>query len=122
MGSPDAELSILLVQDDEIAQLNQMYLHREGATNVIAFPMQEGAFSGINPGMMGDVVISVDTAIKEAEDSGMDAGERLDQLLVHGILHLFGYDHENDRAEALLMDAKSREMLGVLSRLDLESP
>lgn len=118
LGSPDSELSISLVGDDEIAHFNRMYLHREGPTNVIAFPMQEGPFSEINPGMVGDVVISVDTALKEAEDAGMDVGERFDELLVHGILHLFGYDHENDEAEARIMEAKSREMMDLLRRLD----
>ena len=65
LGSPDSELSILFLDDPQIAVLNKNYLQREGPTNVIAFPMREGAFAEINPDLLGDVVISLETAEKE---------------------------------------------------------
>jgi len=95
LDCPDGELSILIVDDAQIAQLNQQYFHRTGPTNVIAFPMQEGLFSDITPGLLGDVVISIDTAQREAALGAMDLATRFKELLVHGVLHLFGYDHEN---------------------------
>ncbi len=114
LGSPESELSIVIVGDSEIASLNSEYLHHEGPTNVIAFPMQEGEFSGINPGLLGDVVISIDTAEKESKVAGMDIEKRFDELLVHGILHLFGYDHVTDEGEAQIMEEKSHELLSLL--------
>lgn len=121
MGSPESELSILLVNDEEIAALNRQYLNREGPTNVIAFPMREGDFSDINPTLLGDVVISVETAFREAEAGEIEAEVRFDELLVHGILHLFGYDHEQEAEEALRMERKSEELLKLIGRRDVES-
>jgi len=111
LGHPDGELSILLVDDGQIAALNRAYLNREGATNVIAFPMQAGRFAYLSPQLLGDVVISVDTAWREAQKAGLDLEERLTQLIVHGLLHLCGYDHEHDPAGARRMAAKSRQLL-----------
>lgn len=114
LGAPEAELSLLIVSDEEIADLNKMYLDRSGPTNVIAFPMRDGAFSDVNPNLLGDVVISLDTAAREARACGMTIELRLDQLLVHGILHLFGFDHENKDTEARAMRKKEEELLRLL--------
>jgi len=102
------------VDDRRIAALNRRFLGREGPTNVIAFPMQEGRFSGLSPNLLGDVVISVDTAHREARAAGLALDERVTQLLVHGMLHLCGYDHEHDAAEARRMAAKSRALLAKI--------
>ncbi len=101
---PDAELSILLVDDQQIAQFNRDYLNRKGPTNVIAFPMRTGRFSEITPNLLGDVVISADTAHREGQSAGFSMQDRLDQLLIHGILHLCDYDHENTKTEARRME------------------
>jgi probable rRNA maturation factor len=111
LDSPDSELSILIVDDARIAELNQQYLNRSGPTNVIAFPMREGAFSDVTPDLLGDVVISVETAKKEGLSGGISVEERFEELLVHGILHLFGYDHEQDETEAAIMFKKSEDIL-----------
>lgn len=108
---PDAELSILIVDDQQIAQLNHQYLNREGPTNVIAFCMRQGQFSDITPTLLGDVVISADTAHREAQSAGISMQDRFDQLLIHGTLHLLGYDHENTKAEARRMEKKAEELL-----------
>ena len=114
LKSPEGEISILLVDDLQIAAMNRRFLGREGPTNVIAFPMQEGRFSGLSPNLLGDVVISVDTAHREARAAGLALDERVTQLLVHGMLHLCGYDHEHDAAEARRMAAKSRALLAKI--------
>ncbi len=116
MGSPESELSIVVVDDAEIASLNSEYLNHKGPTNVISFPMQEGEFSGVNPGLLGDVVISIDTAEKESRVAGIDIEERVDELLIHGILHLCGYDHVSDEGEAWIMEEKSQELLVLLRK------
>ena len=114
MDCPEAELSILIVDDQQIAQLNHQYLNREGPTNVIAFPMRRGPFSDIAPNLLGDVVISADTAKREAKSAGISTQDRFDQLLIHGTLHLLGYDHEHSAAEALKMEEKAHELLQLL--------
>ncbi len=121
MDYPEAELSILIVDDSQIADFNTHYLNREGPTNVIAFPMGEGDFSDINPNLLGDVVISVDTAEKEAYHAGISMLERFIQLLTHGILHLVGYDHTDDGEEAEKMTRISNDLL-VLLEVPMQYP
>ncbi|MEW6267636.1 MAG: rRNA maturation RNase YbeY [Thermodesulfobacteriota bacterium] len=119
MGCPEAELSIVLTDDDGIARLNLEYLGRPGPTNVIAFPMREGPFGDLNPGLLGDVVISVETARRQAEAGRLSGQEMLDFYLIHGILHLLGYDHEAGDEEAARMEAKTRELWRLLGRKPL---
>jgi probable rRNA maturation factor len=114
LGSPEGELSILLVDDATIAQLNRQYLSRSGPTNVIAFPMREGEFADVSPQLLGDVVISVDTAEREGNDAGIALEVRLEELLVHGILHLFGYDHEKNNADARVMAEKGTALMELI--------
>jgi probable rRNA maturation factor len=111
---PDAELSILIVDDQQITRLNQSYFNRKGPTNVISFPMREGRFSEIAPNLLGDVVISIETAWQEGQIGGLSLEERFDQLLIHGILHLVGYDHENTKSEARRMEKKAQELLEII--------
>jgi len=111
---PDGEISILLVDDPQIETLNQKYLNRQGPTNVIAFAMREGEFSHLTPHLLGDVVISMDTTAKEAQDAGLSMEHRFKELLIHGILHLFGYDHEDSEKEARRMEKKSQELLELI--------
>jgi probable rRNA maturation factor len=107
----DAELSVLIVDDPQITILNTKYLHRSGPTNVIAFPMHTDVFPNISPQLLGDVVISIETAAREGESFGIDMEERFIQLLVHGILHLVGYDHEKSDSQAENMEQKENEIL-----------
>ena len=111
LDSPDGEISIVLVDDPQIAVLNEKYLSRQGPTNVIAFAMREGEFSHLTPQLLGDVVISMQTAAAEARIAGVSLERRFRELLIHGILHLFGYDHERSEAEARRMDARSRKLM-----------
>jgi probable rRNA maturation factor len=113
---PDGQLSVLIVDDEQIAQLNMAYLQHTGPTNVISFPMQEGPFADVTPDLLGDVVISADTAHREAADAGMEMMERFNQLLIHGILHLVGYDHVHSAEEAEIMDQKSNELFNLIGK------
>jgi len=117
LGSPDAELSVVIVDDPHIAELNKRYLNRSGPTNVIAFPMRTGDFSDITPNLLGDVVISAETARQEAQAMGTRFSLRLYELLIHGVLHLFGYDHEKSEKESERMQQKSDELLGIIEGL-----
>jgi probable rRNA maturation factor len=115
---PDGEISILIVDDPQIEELNQQYLNRLGPTNVIAFAMREGEFSDLTPNLLGDVVISTDTAAKEAQMAATSMGRRFNELLVHGILHLMGYDHVTSEEDARVMEDKSREILALLNKYE----
>jgi len=114
LGSTDGELSILIVDDSQIEPLNRKYLGRQNATNVIAFPMRTDQFPNIQPELLGDVVISIETAAREGVIAGISTERRFVQLLVHGILHLFGYDHEGPEQEAKTMEQKSNEILKLI--------
>ncbi len=118
LDCPDGELSLLVVDDPQIAELNRKYLNRQGPTNVIAFPMRQGKFSNLTPQLLGDVVISVETAASEAKNSGISMPERFTQLLVHGVLHLFGYDHEESKQQARKMEEKSNELIKLLENTE----
>ena len=115
MACPDGEISILIVDDPQIEELNQQYLNREGPTNVIAFAMREGEFADLSPHLLGDVVISMDTAAKEAQIAATSMERRFNELLVHGVLHLMGFDHETSEDDARVMEDKSRELINLIS-------
>ncbi len=116
IGRPDAELSILLVDDAEISHINEVWLKRPYPTNVISFGQQEAYSPESGLDLLGDIVISVDTARREAADAGMNLEQRLDALLVHGLLHLLGEDHELGPAEAERMARKEQALLDILYR------
>lgn len=117
MGCPEAELSIVIVDDAQIREINRDYLQRDKSTNVISFAMQEGEGAGIQPSLLGDVVISAQTAARDAEEAGLPFASELYFLLLHGILHLVGYDHERGtEEEAAVMEAKEQEVFALLQQ------
>jgi probable rRNA maturation factor len=118
LDCPDAELSILIVDNRQIAKLNRQFLNRKGPTNVIAFPMQEGQFTEVAPNLLGDVVISIETAQREAQNAGLRTEDRINQLLIHGILHLLGYDHVKTEPETRRMEKKTNELLKIIVKED----
>jgi len=103
-------VSITFVTDKIIRELNQHYRGIDSATDVLAFAMQEGEFKEITPDLLGDVVISVETAQRQAEEAGHSLERELGILLIHGLLHLAGYDHMTDE-DAVHMQAKEKELL-----------
>ena len=121
LACPDAELSIVLVDDAEIQLLNRDYLQRDKPTNVISFSMREGEGGNLHPELLGDVVISTETAARDAAEAGVSFESEVLFLLLHGILHLCGYDHERGTAdEASIMEAKEQEIFAMLSKELLE--
>ncbi|MBN1957510.1 MAG: rRNA maturation RNase YbeY [Desulfuromonadales bacterium] len=117
LGYPDAELSILIVDNAGIQLINRDYLKRDRPTNVISFAMQEGEGAGLHPLILGDVVISAERAADDAREAGVPFEHELWFLLLHGILHLVGYDHERGSLEdAERMEAKESEIFGLLKR------
>lgn len=113
LGRDDAELSLVLVSDRVIHDLNRSWRDTDRATDVLAFAQGEGP--GLAPaGLLGDVVISVDTARRQAAELGHSLAAEGERLLVHGLLHLLGYDHERSAVEASRMQRKERALRRAL--------
>jgi probable rRNA maturation factor len=111
----DAELSVWLCDDQEIRELHRQYLGRDTPTNVISFSQREGEFGELEPEMLGDVVISFETARREAVAAGELLDDHVAFLLVHGLLHLLGYDHEGENADrAAEMEARQAELYRLI--------
>ena len=106
----DAEVSVLLAGDARIRKLNREYRGIDSATDVLAFAMGDGEFADLHPQLLGDVIISVDTAEKQAEKAGRGLLEELKLLAIHGTLHLLGYDDETS-ADRALMRRRERKYL-----------
>ncbi|MEE4189321.1 MAG: rRNA maturation RNase YbeY [Roseobacter sp.] len=127
-GSP-VELSVLACDDERIATLNTDFRGKAGATNVLSWPADDlaAAHDGGQPEppqpgpdgviALGDVAISYDTCLREAVDMAKPMAEHSTHLIVHGILHLLGYDHIRDR-DALLMQDMERKILGKMGLND----
>ncbi len=91
LGLNRAELSIVLVSDAQIRRLNKLYRNKDKPTDVLSFSIGEKVNGWL---ILGDIVISVDTAKRQAQELGYSLEEELKRLLVHGLVHLLGYDHE----------------------------
>jgi probable rRNA maturation factor len=110
------ELSITFVDDDTITQLNNDYLQINYSTNVLSFSLQEGDYGNINPNILGDIVISVETAQRDALQGKLSLSEEIDFLIIHGLLHLLGFNHENTtKKRTTEMQIKERELFGLLN-------
>ena len=136
LGVPRAELSVLLVNDRPMRALNRDYREKNHATDVLSFPMYAGTPEQIAvqladqvadrvadrvnapPAALGDVVISVETARKQAGEIGVTPAQELTMLLVHGLLHLLGYDHEPGGAQARQM---AQAEVDLLTHLGLDA-
>lgn len=114
-GEPEAELSLELVGNDRIRGLNRQYRRQDAVTDVLAFPTREGP--GPRTALLGDVVICVPRALHQARHYGHAIEEELVRLLIHGMLHLLGYDHEIGEREARRMRRKEQAILHRLRPL-----
>ncbi len=117
------EVSVLLVDDQQIQKLNRQYRHKDYPTDVLAFCQQDSrgrppslpksrrrVDRDVRPYLLGDIVISIPTAQRQAEEMGHSLKQELKILLIHGLLHLLGYDHIQDD-EAAVMQEKEAELL-----------
>lgn len=106
LGQTPAELSIALVSDPQMRRLNRQYRHQDTPTDVLAFPLADAAC----PFLLGEVIISVETAARQAAQRGSSTAEEIQVLLIHAILHLAGYDHEVSTSAARQMRSKERQL------------
>ncbi len=123
-GYPETtEVTILFVSEDEIAGYNERFLEREGPTDVLAFPVED-FIPGVVPEhdplgppiLIGDVIIAPTYVRRQAKANGVGYDDEMALMVTHGILHLMGYDHEND-ADAERMEARERDLLAKVGRV-----
>ena len=114
VGETSAELGILFVGDQRMRGFNRQYRGKDRTTDVLAFAMREGPHS--SEILLGDVVIAVPTATRQAKQGHRSLDEELTVLLVHGVLHLCGYDHERSEKEARRMHRRERMILRSIAR------
>ena len=114
IGEADSELSIALVDDPEIRELNASWRGHERATDVLSFSQIEGGFADHRGSLLGDVVISVETAAVQAAERHRALDDEVTRLLIHGVLHLIGHDHQLD-SEAEAMKLEERRIWRVVT-------
>jgi probable rRNA maturation factor len=107
----DRDLSILFVYNKKITELNKQFFHKDYPTNVISFSYMDGLSSEV----IGDIVISIEKAREEAESLSIPFHERLFALIIHGILHILGFDHVNDKNEARRMRFQEKKLLAYVT-------
>jgi probable rRNA maturation factor len=122
LGLDDADLTVCLVSDTEIARMNETFRNKKGPTDVLSFPtvMRRRPVRlrlrshGVKTGQyLGDIAISPATARRYAKENGRKLSSELQVLILHGVLHLLGYDHETDRGEMDRVERKLRKRLGL---------
>lgn len=115
LGLPKAELSVLLCDDETIHALNREHRKKDKPTDVLAFALREGKVLEGAADLLGDVVISLDTAQRQAQERGRTLWDEVLTLLAHGLLHLVGYDHRT-RAEERVMNARADILIAAAVR------
>jgi len=114
VGESAAELGLVFIGDRRMRRLNRVYRRKDRTTDVLAFAMREAVpprALGHTSTPLGDVVISIPTALRQAKQSRRSLDHEIVILMIHGILHLCGYDHERGRAEARRMQRRERMLL-----------
>lgn len=114
LGSNDSELSLLLVDNIGIQELNKRYLGKNSPTDVLSFSMNEGTFGNVNSNILGDVVLSLEKAKELADREETPIKTVIANLLIHGILHLHGYDHERGLEDEKNMEKEARSLFAFV--------
>ncbi len=109
----NASATIVFVSDRAMAQLNRQWRRKRGTTDVLSFPAAQDKFEKAEGLQLGDVVISVEQAARQAKENGMRFDNEVAQLILHGLLHLCGYDHATDKGEMDRLEIRLRKKLGI---------
>jgi probable rRNA maturation factor len=113
IGTTDVAVTVAFISDRSIRHLNQRFRGKNVATDVLSFPAEQADFELSEGRTLGDIVISTDRAAEQAAQHGLEFEEELAQLILHGLLHLHGYDHESDNGEMDALEVQLREKLGL---------
>lgn len=111
--SYDASVTVAFVSDRVMRSLNRVWRGKRGTTDVLSFPAEQTDFEEAVEATMGDVVISVEQAARQAAEHGLSLEDEIAQLILHGLLHLCGYDHETDSGEMNRLELRLRRRLRI---------
>jgi probable rRNA maturation factor len=111
--SGGAGVTVAFVSDRRMRELNRRWRGKGGTTDVLSFPSGQEEFERVEGASLGDVVVSVEQAARQAAEQGLDFEGEVAQLILHGLLHLCGYDHETDRGEMNALELNLRRRLGI---------
>lgn len=117
----DAELSLYLVGNQRMRALNRLYRGIDKTTDVLSFPQSEDfkpSASRLQPYILGDIVLNLDQIKRQAIENNVSFKDELRLMLIHGLLHLLGYDHERNERAAVIMRKKEKSLLNALKKLD----
>jgi probable rRNA maturation factor len=109
----DAGVTVAFVSDRAMRELNFRWRGKRGTTDVLSFPAGQDEFEKVDGSTLGDIVISVEQAARQAGEHGLSFELEVAQLILHGVLHLCGYDHETDRGEMNRLELRLRRQLGI---------
>jgi probable rRNA maturation factor len=106
-------VTVAFVSDRAMRELNRLWRHKRGTTDVLSFPADQNKFEKIDGSQLGDVVISVEQAARQAKENHLTLEQEIAQLILHGTLHLCGYDHSSDKGEMNRLELRLRRRLGI---------
>lgn len=112
-GKDKCDATIVFVSDSAIKRLNRQFRRKDFATDVLSFPAQREHFEPERKPDLGEIVISLDRAAAQATENGLTFTNEVEQLILHGLLHLRGYDHETDNGEMSRLELKLRKKIGI---------
>jgi probable rRNA maturation factor len=113
IGSSKQTATVVFVGDAAIRKLNKQFRGKDQVTDVLSFPNEAERFEAENQSQLGEVVIAVERAAAQAKQSGLTFSNEVEQLILHGLLHLCGYDHETDNGKMNRLELKLRKKLGI---------
>jgi probable rRNA maturation factor len=113
IGGDSQSATIVFASDDAVRKLNRNFRGKNSATDVLSFPAEAEPFEVETESHLGDIVISVERAAAQAKANGLSFSGEVEQLILHGLLHLCGYDHESDNGQMNRLELKLRQQLGI---------
>jgi rRNA maturation RNase YbeY len=108
-----AGVTVAFVSDRAMRELNRLWRHKRGTTDVLSFPAAQDEFEKVDGSQLGDVVISVEQAARQAKENDLSLDQEIAQLILHGLLHLCGYDHATDKGEMNRLELRLRKRFQI---------
>ncbi len=106
-------VTIAFVSDRAMSELNRIWRRKRGTTDVLSFPAEQDEFESVDGSTLGDVVISLEQAARQASENRISLDEEIAQLILHGMIHLCGYDHSTDTGEMNRLELRLRKKLAI---------
>ncbi len=112
-AATDTAITVAFVSDRAMRELNRLWQHKQGTTDVLSFPAEQDEFEKSEGARLGDIVISIEQAARQAKENGLTLDNEIAQLILHGLIHLCGYDHATDNGEMNRLELRLRAKLKI---------